>query len=210
MTKPPNYVTIAEARLNPKGTSLIVKVASIGELKSGESKSGDKWKRQQAVLVDKSDNQELTLWGGDIGRIEQGKFYKLVTPYWKEYEGDLQLSLGKYCIVQECTESDLLPSSSTGADIETKGIDFAKLNAEREAQKNTEPTKPIQVNPDLLKTAQEIIGIAKLPGVNLRLNTVWAIEMIVRDYLIETEKKTPDSARVGMYVKLVLDGMETK
>jgi hypothetical protein len=205
LTKPPKYVTIAEARLDPKGTSLIVKVVSIGDLKKG-----DDWKRQSVVVKDNSDSQEIMTWNKEIGLLEIGKCYKLDKPYWKEYEGDLQLSLGKYCTVMECQESDLLPVTQTTQHSATpssitepttipespKGVDFDKLNREADAQK---------LNKELLATAREIIGASRLPKVNIRMSMIWATEMVVRDYLFETEKKIPNDQRVGMWVKLVLD-----
>lgn len=128
-----NFVTIAEAIQAKKG-DIIVHVVSLGELKTGASDKGP-WSKQEAVVKDKSGATSLTLWNEDIGRLEAGKTYSLESPYWNEYKGKVQLSLGQYCTVKESDDSSLLePPTQTTMDTvkapeTTKGIDFTKINA---------------------------------------------------------------------------------
>lgn len=104
-----DYVTIATAQAAKKG-SIIVKVLSLGELKSGASDKGP-WSKQVAVIKDNSTSINLTLWNEDIGKLEQGKSYMLETPYWSEYKGETQISLGKFCKIHDADEIDLLDAS---------------------------------------------------------------------------------------------------
>lgn len=102
------YVLLAQAKKELKG-SVIVKVQSIGELKAGTTKDGSDWTKKDAVIKDNSGEQKLTLWNDDIAKIHEGKCYKLEQPFWKDYEGKPNLSLGQYCKIHDATESDLLP-----------------------------------------------------------------------------------------------------
>lgn len=107
-----SYVTIKDAiealKTGKKNSSVIVKVLSLGELATGTKKDGSQYKKMSAVVKDNSDVQELTLWDGDIGRVEAGKVYKLESPYWSFYKEKPQLGLGQYCTVHLASESDML------------------------------------------------------------------------------------------------------
>lgn len=46
----------------------------------------------------------LTLWNNDIGEIIDGKSYTLKNAYWTEYNGEPQLSLGKFYKLNEISE----------------------------------------------------------------------------------------------------------
>ncbi len=105
------YITISQARLALKG-SIIVKVVSLGEMKSGTGTKGP-WKNQTAVLKDDSDTENLLMWGQDIGKLDQGKYYKLESPFWSVYKESPQLSLGKFCTIHDAIESDLIDMDAT-------------------------------------------------------------------------------------------------
>ena len=204
------FVTIAQARLAPKGTSLIVKVVSLGEMKQGTTGAGVEWKRQQVVVKDNSDVQELTVWNQEIGMLEVGKCYKLGTPYWKEYNGNLQLSLGKFCTTMECTEIDILPHNGQaptvvpdapkaenhpvasagflritngGITVSKSGVDFKKM-----------------ITDEMVK---EALLIMKDKPIESILDEIWACEILTKDYLQKKENQEANVQRVGLWMKLL-------
>jgi len=179
------FVTIAQARLAPKGTSLIIKVVSLGEMKQGTTPAGEPWKRQQVVVKDNSDVQELTVWNQEIGMLEVGKCYKLGTPYWKEYNGNLQLSLGKFCVTMECTEADLL---------------LAENHPVASTPEKAVPEIPLI---DYAGMTKEALLIMKDKPIESILDEIWACEVLTKDYLQSKENKEPNVQRVGLWMKLL-------
>jgi len=119
------YTTISTAKANKKG-NIIVKVVSLGELSSGNSKDGSTWQKQTAVIKDNSGSQNLILWNDDIGKVEQGKYYFIENPYWTEYKGETQLSLGKFCKLSYATTLDLIGLDSVQSEQSTLGDHKAK------------------------------------------------------------------------------------
>lgn len=102
-----DFISIKDAKAQGKGNIRFV-VISLGELKSGTTKSGDEWQKQEVVIKDESTAMNLTLWNENIGEVIDGKSYTLENAYWTEYKGEPQLSLGKFYKLNEISE---LPSS---------------------------------------------------------------------------------------------------
>ena len=94
------FVPISIAKKDLKG-AIAFKVISLGELKSGKSKTGDPYQKMDVVIKDDSGAMNLTLWNDDIGKLEPGKFYVLDNAWWSEYKNDVQLSLGNYYELDE-------------------------------------------------------------------------------------------------------------
>lgn len=138
------YVLLSEASRNLKG-GVIVKVTEIGELKAGTGKNGD-WTKKDATVEDASGEQKLTLWNGDIQKIELGKHYFLENPFWTTYEGKPQLSLGKFCIVAEAKESDMLPGDGS-----------TTKTAESSPQKTAQKTLPEVSEDELTAFAEKCV-----------------------------------------------------
>lgn len=90
-----DFISIKEAMTQGKGNFRFI-VVSLGKLKSGTTKTGNEWQKQIAVIKDESGAINLTLWNNDIGKIIDGKSYTLENAYWTEYNGEPQVSLGKF------------------------------------------------------------------------------------------------------------------
>ena len=101
-----DFISIKEAKASKKGNIRFI-VVSLGELKSGTTKSGDEWQKQVAVIKDQSGAMNLTLWNADIGNIIDGKSYTLENAYWTEYKGEPQLSLGKFYKLNETSTFEI-------------------------------------------------------------------------------------------------------
>jgi len=99
----PDFISIKEAKALRKG-NIVFTVVSLGELKSGTTKSGDEWQKQVAVIKDDSGAMNLTLWNETIGKVIDGKYYTLENAYWTEYKDEPQLSLGKFYKLNETSQ----------------------------------------------------------------------------------------------------------
>jgi len=101
------YELIKTAKANKKG-GIIVKVIGVGAVETGVGSSGD-WQKQIATLQDNSGTIDMVIWGEDVGKLDQGKYYKIENPYWKTYKDETQLSLGKYAKIHLTEEVALIP-----------------------------------------------------------------------------------------------------
>ena len=106
-----DFVTINQAKLQKKG-NIKFKVLSLGELKTGTTKSGSPYQKQDAVIKDSSGAINLTLWNDDIGKLEAGLYYSLENGWWSDYKGETQLSLGNYYELQLISETDFVNNSA--------------------------------------------------------------------------------------------------
>jgi hypothetical protein len=100
-----DFVTIAEAKRQLKG-NILFKVISLGELKTGNTKTGSTYEKQDAVIKDNSGAMNLTLWNESIGKLDPGTYYSLESAYWTEYKNEAQLSLGNYYELKKITEEE--------------------------------------------------------------------------------------------------------
>jgi len=55
----------------------------------------------------------MVVWGDDIGKLDQGKYYKIESPFWSTYKEETQLSLGKYFKLHLADVADLIPVDET-------------------------------------------------------------------------------------------------
>lgn len=101
------FVTVAEAKAQLKG-NIHFKVISLGELKTGSTKAGSSYEKQDAVIKDSSGAMNLTLWNEDIGKLDPGAYYSLENGWWTEYKNDAQLSLGNYYTLTKIPEDDFI------------------------------------------------------------------------------------------------------
>ena len=107
------YELIDVAKAKKKG-GIIVKVIGVGEVSRGTGSSGD-WKKQTATLQDNSGEMPMVLWGDQIGKLDQGKYYKIEDPFWSMYKEEVQLSLGKFGKLHLVAVTDLLGTASATA-----------------------------------------------------------------------------------------------
>jgi len=102
-----DFVTIAQAKSDLSG-NIIFKVISLGELKTGNSKTGEAYEKQDVVIKDSSGAMNLTLWNKNIGALDAGMFYSLENAWWNEYKNKAQLALGDYYDLVKITETDFI------------------------------------------------------------------------------------------------------
>lgn len=100
------YELITTAKANKKG-GIIVKVIGVGNVETGVGSNGE-WKKQIATLQDNSGEIDMVIWGEDIGKLDQGQYYKIETPFWSTYKDEIQLALGRYAKLHLANVEDLL------------------------------------------------------------------------------------------------------
>ncbi len=86
---------IAEINMNSRGVTITAKVESKSEIRSVNTKFGQN-KVADCVIEDDSGNIKLVLWGDEIDKIKVGDRVKIENGFVKEWNGELQLSVGKF------------------------------------------------------------------------------------------------------------------
>jgi hypothetical protein len=111
--------TITVAKTLEKGADLIGKVIAVSDIKKGTGKNGP-WQMQTATLKDNSGQITVTMWGDDVGTLDQGQYVKIEGLFWKEYKDELQPNFGKFTKVSLANEEQMLPATEadTHADLE--------------------------------------------------------------------------------------------
>jgi len=93
-----DFQTIEQCKLAKKG-SFIGVIIKQGDLKSGTSNKGTSsekdWTNKRFTITDANDEIELTAWGNEIEKFKVGNKYEFTGFWFKEYQGTMQLSVGK-------------------------------------------------------------------------------------------------------------------
>lgn len=76
-----------------------------------------------ATLRDDTGDIELSIWGADIDRIDQGDKVKVINGYVSEFKGKKQLSAGKVGKLEVLAKNQDIPSPLTKAPIKKLGPD---------------------------------------------------------------------------------------
>jgi len=85
------------AELKPRQGNVIIEaeVVDVGETKEFE-KFGRKGRVANATIKDESGEIKLTLWNDDIDKIKKGDKIKISNGYVNEFQGEKQLTAGKF------------------------------------------------------------------------------------------------------------------
>lgn len=82
----------------------------------GEPRSFNKFGRQlsviNAILEDDSGSIKLTLWNDDIQRFKEGDSVKIVNGFVNEFQGEAQLTSGKFGRIEKAREGEAESSES--------------------------------------------------------------------------------------------------
>lgn len=92
--------TLLETKGAKKG-SITVAVISAGDPSTGTKKDGSTWRKRVFTVQDESMTTPMTTWDEWVDRFVPGQKYVIKGIYWKEYNGELQLSCGKYTTYEE-------------------------------------------------------------------------------------------------------------
>lgn len=88
-------MNISELEANQKNVEVTGKITQLEEVREFE-KFGKSGRVCNADLTDDSGSIKLTLWNEEIDQISEGTSIKIENGYIKEWQGEKQLSVGKY------------------------------------------------------------------------------------------------------------------
>lgn len=94
------------------------------------SKFGKDLKVANAILQDESSSIKLTLWNEDVSRFKEGDRIKIVNGFVNEYEGDKQLTSGKFGHIEKLTSANEITQFKPTEIIENIKPEFIKENEE--------------------------------------------------------------------------------
>ena len=98
-------VTIGELKPQMKHLNVIFKILEIGEVREVVSRYDGSVHRLSDVIVgDSTGTIVIPVWDDLIERIEAGKHYKLTNGYTNLFQRHLQLSIGRFAILEESVE----------------------------------------------------------------------------------------------------------
>ena len=86
---------ISELEKGKTGVDVAGTIKELGEVRTFD-KYGRTLKVANAVLTDESGEVKLTLWNDDIEKVKQGDSIKITNGYVNEFQGEKQLTTGKF------------------------------------------------------------------------------------------------------------------
>lgn len=133
-------LTIGQGNVNVEGT-----IKEVGELRVF-SKFGRELRVAASVLEDDSGTVELTLWNEHVDEFKAGDKVRVTNGYVREFQGEKQLTAGKFGKIEKIGESEVSEESETEEQNE--------LSKEREESENEEP-KESEEEPEEPEEAEE-------------------------------------------------------
>jgi replication factor A1 len=97
-------LTSGQGNVNVEGT-----IQEIGETRSF-NKFGRELRVANAILTDDSGSIKLTLWNDDVTRFKEGDKVKILNGYVNEFQGENQLTSGKFGKIELASESETTES----------------------------------------------------------------------------------------------------
>lgn len=86
---------IHDLKVGQKSVNIEVEVSSIGEVREFQ-KYGRQGRVATAIVKDDSGEINLTLWNEDIDKVKEGSKIKVENGYVNEFQGEPQLTAGKF------------------------------------------------------------------------------------------------------------------
>lgn len=198
-----SFLKITEAKSANKG-SFIGTVIKQGDLKSGTTKDGKDWTKKVFTLEDDSDSIEITTWDEEIKLFKVGNKYEITNPWWKMYEGKLNLNVGQHCQVK------LIGTCASQSTIEASAPTTAPTSDEYLKQKQKEiQEQEIKNKSNLEEKIQSLFTNDELELMDKESNRLLVLESFwIKKLTIGGIAPNPN--RVGMFVKLLDDKLGAK
>jgi len=114
-----DFITIKECVAAKKG-SFIGVIIKQSDLKSGTTNEKD-WTKKTYTITDATGEIELTAWNEEIEMFKVGNKYEFTGLWWKEYEGKITLSVGKYANLKVIGTDEINNTNQTKVDEPTRG-----------------------------------------------------------------------------------------
>ncbi len=111
---------ISELRINQGNVEVEGTIKEIGDTRSF-NKFGKQLSVANAILKDDSGSIKLTLWNDDIIRFKNRDKVKVSNGYVNEFQGEKQLTSGKFGKMEKIGESDAKDSDESSGDSKDSG-----------------------------------------------------------------------------------------
>jgi len=121
-----------------------VDIVDVGEVREFE-KFGKSGRVATAIAKDSSGDIKLTLWNDDIDKVKSGDKVKIANGYVNEWQGELQLTTGKFGTLEVVGESKEAKEEAVSPPDEKKNKEEYKESEERLKKIEEKPEKNIDV-----------------------------------------------------------------
>ncbi|TFG34730.1 hypothetical protein EU527_02045 [Candidatus Thorarchaeota archaeon] len=102
---------LAEVEAGKNVTSLIVRIISVAPARILKTKSGRRTMLKEVLVADETGSAILSLWGFNEGSdLSAGKVIKIEDGWAKEWQGKVQISLGRSGTYEELADDGAVPS----------------------------------------------------------------------------------------------------
>lgn len=122
---------ISELKSGQSKVDIEATVTEIGETREFD-RFGRTIKVATAKIKDDSGSMNLSLWNDDVGRVKKGDKIKVTNGYVNEFQGELQLTSGKFGKLEVIGEGTEEPEEKEEAKAEEK-IEEEKVESEEES-----------------------------------------------------------------------------
>ena len=135
---------ISELTLNQGNVEVEGVVKEIGEIRAF-NKFGRDLRVADAVLEDDSGSVKLTLWNDDVDRIKKGDKVKIVNGYVREFQGEKQLTSGKFGKIEKVGEGEASDSGQEELSEESPAEPAAEESESSEPAEESEEIKEEEI-----------------------------------------------------------------
>jgi replication factor A1 len=127
-------------------------ITEVGEIKNF-NKFGRELKVANAILKDDSGTIKLTLWNDEASKFKEGDKVKIENGYVNEFQGEPQLTAGKYGKIEKVGEGEV--EAKAGEDSEQEELPSDGDSDEAPSEGEEAPTEEEKVGSDESESAAE-------------------------------------------------------
>ena len=99
------FMTIKDLKIRQGNVDIVVEIVDVGEPREFD-KFGKRGKVATAVAKDETGDIKLTLWNDDIDKVKAGDKVHITNGYVSEWQGEPQLTTGKFGKIEVVAESE--------------------------------------------------------------------------------------------------------
>ncbi len=130
---------ISELKTGQGNVEIEATITEIGEIRNF-NKYGRELRVADALIRDDSGTMKLTLWNNDATRFKEGDKIKVSNGYVREFQGEKQLTSGKFGTIEKIGESETSEAEENKQEtLETSEAEEDEQETSDESEENQEP-----------------------------------------------------------------------
>ena len=137
-------MAIKDLQIRQGNVELVVDIVDVGEAREFE-KFGKSGRVATAIAKDETGDIKLTLWNEDIDKIKSGDKVKLTNGYVSEWQGELQLTTGKFGKLEVVGESKETKQEMTSPPDEKKDKEIYQESEDKLKKIEEKMDEPVDV-----------------------------------------------------------------